>query len=106
MNRSATSIPELVQCVRGGAQGRCGPMQSSGLATKIQVPLKTHQTLHRAQLVETLERGIPAHKLTLILAPAGYGKTTLLSQWAHTTRHRVAWLSLGEEDNDPNDFFR
>jgi LuxR family transcriptional regulator, maltose regulon positive regulatory protein len=81
-------------------------MQSSGLETKIQVPLKTHQTLHRAQLVDTLERGIPDHKLTLILAPAGYGKTTLLSQWAHTTRQRVAWLSLGEEDSDPNDFFR
>jgi LuxR family maltose regulon positive regulatory protein len=81
-------------------------MQSSGLATKIQIPPQTHQTLHRSKLIDALEHGILDHKLVLISAPAGYGKTTLLAQWAHTSRLRVAWLSLDEEDNDPDRFFR
>ena len=81
-------------------------MQSSALATKIQIPPQTHRVVRRARLVDALEHGVPDHKLVLISAPAGYGKTTLLAQWAHTSSLRVAWLSLGEEDNDPDRFFR
>jgi LuxR family maltose regulon positive regulatory protein len=81
-------------------------MQASALATKIQVPPQTHRLVRRARLVDALERGIPDHKLVLISAPAGYGKTTLLAQWAHTSSLRVAWLSLSDEDNDPNRFLR
>lgn len=47
-----------------------------------------------------------SYKLTLVTAPAGYGKTTLLAQWAQASRHPVAWLSLDEEDNDAERFFR
>ena len=81
-------------------------MQASALATKIQIPPQTHRVVRRARLIDALEHGIPEHKLVLISAPAGYGKTTLLAQWAHTSSFRVAWLSLGEEDNDPDRFFR
>ena len=81
-------------------------MQSSGLATKIRIPPQTRQTLHRARLIDALERGILDYKLVLISAPAGYGKTTLLAQWAHASRFPVAWLSIGEEDNDLERFFR
>src|SRR5215213_5331115 len=77
-------------------------MQSSALATKIQIPPQTHRVVRRARLVDALEHGVPDHKLILISAPAGYGKTTLLTHWAHASSLRVAWLSLGEEDNDPD----
>ena len=75
-------------------------MHSSLLATKIRIPPQRHDLVHRARLSDALERGIPHSKLALITAPAGYGKTTLLYQWAHTSRLRVAWLSLEEADND------
>ncbi len=83
-------------------------MDSSLLATKLRIPPQTHQTVRRARLVDVLERGIrdDSYKLILLAAPAGYGKTTLLAQWAHTSRARVAWLSLGEEDNAPERLFR
>jgi LuxR family maltose regulon positive regulatory protein len=81
-------------------------MQTSALATKIQIPPQTRHMVRRARLVDALEHGIPDHKLVLISAPAGYGKTTLLAQWARTSSLRVAWLSLDEEDNDPDRFFR
>src|SRR5215211_416773 len=91
---------------REGRRRGSGPMQSSALATKIQIPPQTHRVVRRARLVDALEHGVPDHKLILISAPAGYGKTTLLSQWAHASQMAVAWLSLGEEDNDPDRFFR
>src|SRR5215207_1308999 len=91
---------------REGRRRGSGPMQSSALATKIQIPPQTHRVVRRARLVDALEHGIPSHKLVLISAPAGYGKTTLLAQWAHTSSLRVAWLSLDQEDNDPDRFFR
>jgi LuxR family maltose regulon positive regulatory protein len=70
------------------------------LATKTRVPPSTHRLLHRARLVDALEQGIPEYKLILISVPAGFGKTTLLSQWAHATRFRVAWISPGQDDNE------
>jgi LuxR family maltose regulon positive regulatory protein len=81
-------------------------MQASTLATKIQIPPQTHRMVRRARLVDALEQGVPERKLVLISAPAGYGKTTLLAEWAHTSSLRIAWLSLGEADNDPDRFFR
>src|SRR5687768_16513823 len=81
-------------------------MASSLLATKLRIPPRTRHVVRRARLVDALERGIPDHKLVLVSAPAGYGKTTLLSEWAHASRFPVAWLSVGEEDNDPERFLR
>lgn len=70
------------------------------LTTKLRVPPQTFHIVHRARLIQAIESGIPAYKIILISAPAGYGKTTLLAEWARASRHRIAWLSLGAEDND------
>jgi len=55
----------------------------------------------RPRLIEQLNAGLHAgRKLTLIAAPAGFGKTTLLSEWVTHSQRPVAWLSLDENDND------
>jgi LuxR family transcriptional regulator, maltose regulon positive regulatory protein len=81
-------------------------MASELLATKLRIPPRTHLLVRRARLIDALEEAVPCHKLTLVAAPAGYGKTTLLADWARSTSLPVAWLSLGEEDNDVARFFR
>lgn len=81
-------------------------MDSFLLATKLRVPSQPRHALERGRLIEALERGISDYKLILVSAPAGYGKTTLVSQWAHSSHLPIAWLSLGEEDNDPQRFLR
>lgn len=57
-------------------------------------------------MANTLEREIPRVKLITISAPAGYGKTTLLAEWALASDLRIAWLAVGKEDNDLERFFR
>jgi LuxR family transcriptional regulator, maltose regulon positive regulatory protein len=81
-------------------------MDTTLLATKVRVPPPSHHTLHRTRLIEALKRGSSQYKFTLIAAPAGYGKTTVLSQWAHSSSSPIAWLSIDEEDNDVERFFR
>lgn len=76
------------------------------LTTKLQIPPEPHRAVRRARLIDALERGILHYKLVLVSAPAGYGKTTLLSQWAYTARFPVVWLSISEEDNDLERFLR
>lgn len=81
-------------------------MASLLLATKLRIPPQSHQAVRRTRLIDALEGGILYYKLTLVSAPAGYGKTTLLAQWARSSRFPVVWLSLGEEDNDLERFLR
>src|SRR5829696_8001316 len=81
-------------------------MDSALLATKVRVPPRTHHLVRRLRLVEAIERDVLDYKLVLVSAPAGYGKTTLLSQWAQESRLPIAWLSISEEDNDVERFFR
>jgi len=81
-------------------------MDSHLLATKLRIPPLSHPVVRRLRLIGALESGIPHYPLIHISAPAGYGKTTLLAQWAHTSRFRIAWLSLGAEDNDLVRFLR
>ncbi|MGF9649460.1 LuxR C-terminal-related transcriptional regulator [Pseudarthrobacter oxydans] len=82
----------------------------SMLATKFHVPAPRRHAVARPRLVDPLLPEARAdRKLTLICAPAGFGKTTLLSQWVHRVRAaepevRVAWLSLDDGDNDPARF--
>src|SRR5215210_6036287 len=73
------------------------------LATKLYVPPPPPKVVFRPRLVERLIEGLN-RKLTLISAPAGFGKTTLLSEWAATSDTQVAWLSLDEGDSDPTRF--
>ncbi len=78
-------------------------MEQYLLKTKLLIPPIHRALVNRERLVEQLDQGL-AGKLTLVSAPAGYGKTTLLSEWATHCRMPVAWLSLDAGDNDPARF--
>src|SRR5215470_11543470 len=73
------------------------------LATKLYIPPPRPNVVLRARLIERLNEGLH-RKLTLISAPAGFGKTTLASAWAAGCGRPAAWLSLDEGDNDPTRF--
>jgi len=73
------------------------------LVTKLHIPPTRFELVPRPRLTERLNQGMRG-KLTLISAPAGFGKTTLLSEWAENSKQPVAWLSLEEGDNGPMRF--
>jgi LuxR family transcriptional regulator, maltose regulon positive regulatory protein len=75
------------------------------LATKLHVPQPRPGFLPRPRLLERLAEGT-ALELVLVCAPAGFGKTALLGDWARRSQRPVAWLSLDEGDNDPARFWR
>jgi len=78
------------------------------LATKFFVPVASHALIPRPRLAALLN-ACPRRPLTLVSAPAGFGKTTLLSQWVQALSPesiQVAWVSLDEQDNDPARFWR
>jgi LuxR family maltose regulon positive regulatory protein len=78
-------------------------MSTPILATKLFIPPPPPRVVLRPRLVERINEGLH-RKLTLISAPAGFGKTTLLSAWVAGSDRRVAWLSLDAGDNDPTRF--
>ena len=69
------------------------------LRTKIYRPPVTDDYIPRPQLFGLLDR-IQAKPITVVIAPAGYGKTTILSAWLETNELPSAWVSLDENDND------
>jgi LuxR family transcriptional regulator, maltose regulon positive regulatory protein len=75
------------------------------LSTKLHPPPSREKWVVRVRLLEKLNAALN-HKLTLICAPAGYGKTTLLSQWIHHRNKPMGWVSLDRSDNDPVQFLR
>src|ERR671927_248371 len=75
-------------------------MSTPILATKLYLPPRRPNVVLRSQLLERLNAGLH-RKLTLIAAPAGFGKTTLVSTWIAGCGRPAAWLSLDEGDNDP-----
>jgi LuxR family maltose regulon positive regulatory protein len=80
-------------------------MPETILRTKLFVPPLRPNLVSRPQLIERLNQGLRSgQKLTLVSAPAGSGKTTLISSWIHQLDAPVAWLSLDEADNEPNRF--
>ena len=77
-------------------------MSTPILATKLYIPPPRPQLVIRLRLIERLNEGLSSRrKLTIISAPAGFGKTTLISEWVSVCERPVAWLSLDEGDNDP-----
>ena len=79
------------------------------LHTKIGVPSKRSMAVARSRLLERANEGLAQgseflRKLTLVSAPAGYGKTTMVSEWLRGLSMPSAWLSLDESDNDPSRF--
>ena len=74
------------------------------LRTKTTIPPTRPRQIERARLLEQLKQGINA-ALTLVLAPAGFGKTTLVAGWARTCTLPVAWLSLQPSDQIRERFF-
>ncbi len=80
-------------------------LQAPLLRTKISVPQFPPEFVHRRRLTERIDRGVQG-PLTLLSAPAGFGKTNLLIEWARHTHLPVAWLTLDSDDNDLNRFFR
>ncbi|MBN1995336.1 MAG: LuxR family transcriptional regulator [Anaerolineae bacterium] len=73
------------------------------LATKLYIPPPRPNVVLRPRLIERLNEGLQ-RKLALISAPAGFGKTTLVSEWIAGCEVPAAWLSLDESDNDPTRF--
>src|SRR5436309_3287236 len=73
------------------------------LATKLYLPRLRPNLVSRPRLIERLNEGLHRN-LTLIAAPTGSGKTTLISQWVASCDRQVAWLSLDEGDSDPSRF--
>jgi LuxR family maltose regulon positive regulatory protein len=75
------------------------------LATKLYIPAPRAQLVARPRLIAQLNDGLRlGHKLFLVSAPAGFGKTTLVSDWVTACRQPVAWLSLDVGDSDPARF--
>src|SRR5215467_8276710 len=89
-----------------GVRQRAGPSQGASrpvfdLATaKLLRPVVRPETICRSSLIERLARD-DSRPIVSVVAPAGYGKTTLLSQWAERNGQAFAWVSVDEKDNDP-----
>src|SRR5215467_10336683 len=85
-------------------------LQTPLLVPKFQLPPLHPSLVPRERLLALLDRALE-HRLTLVSAPAGFGKTTLVRQWVAERRKQqhfppVAWVSLDGGDNDPVRFWR
>src|SRR5581483_3658375 len=105
---SVNSIEELLKGKSGECESRDMGQQSSDsllLTTKLTIPPVRSDLVARPRLVHFLEEACMEHPLTLLAAPAGFGKTAVLSYWAHQRQRSVAWVSLDSSDNDPAQFW-
>src|SRR5262249_6962125 len=75
------------------------------LMTKVSLPIVRHSLVRRNKLVRQLSQGVQdGHLLTLVSAPAGYGKTTTIRMWVSEAGYPVAWVALDTSDNDLRQF--
>ena len=88
-----------------GESPTAAPERDVLLATKLYMPAARPELVPRPRLTARLDEGL-ARGLVLVCAPAGYGKTVLLADWARRGGQPVAWLSLDAGDNDPARFWR
>ncbi|MCD4722690.1 MAG: LuxR C-terminal-related transcriptional regulator [Desulfobacula sp.] len=79
-------------------------MSPTLLHSKIRIPFIQRKCIDRPRLVTRLDR-VFTSKLTIVSAPAGYGKTTVLTQWAASSKHPIVWYSLEAGDNDRTRFW-
>jgi len=73
------------------------------LWTKLHIPQPKENVIPRYSLFEKLNEGLN-RKLILVSATAGYGKTTLVSDWLRKSKIPTAWFSVDHRDNDPIEF--
>jgi len=92
VDSSVRSPPDL-------PQPRSGPVLDL-IASKLRRPPVRPGTIRRPSLIERLARG-DSRPIVSVVAPPGYGKTTLLAQWAERNGQAFAWVSVDEQDNDP-----
>jgi LuxR family transcriptional regulator, maltose regulon positive regulatory protein len=88
----------------GGMLRTAGP-GFDAMALKLRRPVPRPGTISRTSLIDRLARDDP-RPIVSVAAPPGYGKTTLLAQWAARDRQAFAWVSLDERDNDPKVLLR
>jgi LuxR family maltose regulon positive regulatory protein len=85
--------------------GTGGVVRSSLLATKLHRPSISPQRVRRPRLTQRLNDGLASgRQVTLVSAPAGFGKTTCIGEWANALDCPVTWLSLDAADDDPGRF--
>lgn len=108
---SLTRLEEAAQALAGGPAlptPATLPLLSAEppplLGAKLVSPRLPHSLVERPRLLAILDRAL-SPPLTLLSAPAGWGKTTVLSAWANQHKARIAWLSLDELDNTPLRFW-
>jgi len=85
---------------RAASPQRAGVAASDLTVSKLLRPLVRADAIHRSLLTDRLARD-DARPIVSVVAPAGYGKTTLLAQWAERNGEAFAWVSVDERDNDP-----
>src|SRR6266480_8107135 len=95
-----TDADAAVLSAQAAAPGMRSDALTPRLSTKLHRPQPREQLVRRPQLAERLTQGVMG-PLTLVSAPAGFGKTTLLAQWFAESGMPVAWLSLEPGDNEP-----
>src|SRR5512147_782156 len=75
------------------------------LMTKVSLPKLRHILVPRKKVLRQLSDGVrDGHLLTLVSAPAGYGKTTTIRMWVEDAGHPTAWVTIDESDNDLQQF--
>jgi LuxR family maltose regulon positive regulatory protein len=83
----------------------CKRMIPALMVTKLYIPPSRPNLVARPRLLAQLDEGLNAgRRLALLSAPAGFGKTTLITEWVCATAREIAWLSLDEGDNNPLHF--
>lgn len=76
------------------------------LEIRTEIPASPGELIPRPRLTDQLEKIAPSRRLVLITAPAGFGKTTLISQWARRSDYPFAWLSIDAGDDELDQFLR